>query len=114
MKKKKKHIDSKEQRYLPKHVRGYSCKTTCKITHGTRNAAPFIAGNLSRLHRVPDYFSMAQATIKVIPVSSSQPFVKMTHSGSPGDALNHQEKCHPLVCVGSCGRSENAGPCKRS
>lgn len=88
------------------------CKTTCKITHGTRNTTPFIAGNLYRLHRAPDHFSMAQATIKAIPLSCSQPFVKMTHSGLPGDALNHQEKCHPLICVGSCGRSESAGLCK--
>lgn len=95
-------------------MRGSSCKTTCKITHGTRNATPFIADNLFRLHRAPDHFSMAQATIKAIPLSCSQPFVKMTHSGLPGDVLNHQEKCHPLICVGSCGRSESAGPCKHS
>lgn len=104
----------KEHIYLPKHVRGYSRKTTCKITHGTRNAAPFIAGNLFWLYRLPDYFSMAPATIKALPLSSSQPFGRMTHSGLPGDALNHQEKCHPLICVGLCGRSESAGTCKRS
>lgn len=59
--------------YLPAHVRGSSLKTTCKITHGTRNATPFIAGNLFWLYRVPDYFSMAPATIKA--ASELQPAV---------------------------------------
>lgn len=95
---KKDSTHSKECIYLPKHVRGSSCKTTCKITHGTRNT--FIAGNLFRLYRAPDHFSMAQATIKAIPLSCSQPFCEDDTLWSPRGCVKSPGEMSPTDMCG--------------